>query len=155
MKDYMFLFFLGFVLGFCVAFWISRASKTISEQASSEEITVQWKNDHLKLTKENLINELKAQEIDFIDIVLAQAILETDYFKSYACTNNNNLFGLRKKDGGYMSFNHWTESVAAYKKYIQNYDSIPKNYYQYLIDKNYIEDPNYIKLLQQIVRVSY
>jgi flagellum-specific peptidoglycan hydrolase FlgJ len=93
---------------------------------------------------------LPIQELDFPEIVLAQALLETGYFKSACCTQKNNLFGMRSKSGGYMQFNHWTESVSAYKKYIQKYKQTPDDYYVYLVNMNYASDPNYINKLKQI-----
>lgn len=51
----------------------------------------------------------------------------------------------------FMSFDHWTNAVAAYKKFIQKYDPPPKDYYKYLQDLGYAEDPNYIIKLKQIV----
>ena len=98
------------------------------------------------------MNELKAQDIQFPEIVAAQAKLETGNFKSYACINRNNLFGLRKKDSTYMSFEHWTECVTAYKKYIQKWKQPPNDYYKYLDDLGYAEDESYTTKLKQMVK---
>ena len=111
-----------------------------------------WRCDHFALNKENVYRELLIQKVDFPKIVLAQAILETGNFKSYGCLTRNNLFGLRKKDGDYMSFEHWTFSVAAYKMYIQRYSHPPRNYYEYLNKLGYAEDSTYIQKVKQIVR---
>lgn len=104
-----------------------------------------------KPPQEGLMEALVYYEVDHPEIVYAQAILETGNFKSYGCLTRNNLFGIRKKDGDYMSFGHWTFSVAAYKMYIQKYSHPPNDYYQYLQDLGYAEDPNYIPKLKQIV----
>lgn len=54
------------------------------------------------------------------EIVVAQSILETGWYKSINCLDNNNLFGLyNSKKKKYFKFNHWTESVKAYKNMIQ------------------------------------
>lgn len=98
------------------------------------------------------MNELKAQDVQFPEIVAAQALLETGNFKSYSCINRNNLFGLRKKDGTYMSFEHWTECVAAYKKYIQKWKQPPSDYYKYLDNLGYAEDTSYTIKLKQMVK---
>lgn len=123
------------------------------EELNEEEIvSVKWRQDHFKLSEENLYNELVAQGVDFPEIVTAQAILETGHFKSYACLQQNNLFGLRDNKGKYMSFLHWTDAVAAYKKYIQRYNHpVPEDYYVYLQELGYAEDPQYINKLKQIV----
>ena len=98
------------------------------------------------------MNELKAQDVQFPEIVAAQALLETGNFKSCACINGNNLFGLRKKDSTYMSFEHWTDCVAAYKKYIQKWKQPPNDYYKYLDDLGYAEDTSYTTKLKQMVK---
>lgn len=119
---------------------------------NKDSISVQWRQNHFLLSEENLYNELIAQGVDFPEIVTAQAILETGYFKSYACLQQNNLFGLRNNKGNYMSFPHWTDAVAAYKKYIQRYNHpVPEDYYAYLQELGYAEDPQYIDKLKQIV----
>lgn len=128
-------------------------SEVEPEELNEEEIvSVKWRQDHFKLSEENLYNELVAQGVDFPEIVTAQAILETGHFKSYACLQQNNLFGLRDNKGKYMSFPHWTDAVAAYKKYIQRYNHpVPEDYYAYLQELGYAEDPQYINKLKQIV----
>lgn len=115
-------------------------------------VDVTWRQNHFLLSKENLMNELKAQDVQFPEIVVAQALLETGNFKSYSCTNRNNLFGLRKRDGTYMSFEHWTDCVAAYKKYIQKGKQLPDDYYRYLDDLGYAEDTSYTTKLKQMVK---
>lgn len=138
-----------------VAFFINvysdnKKENTIIEKEDS--VSVQWRQNHFLLSEENLYNELVAQGVDFPEIVTAQALLETGYFKSYACLQQNNLFGLRDNKGKYMSFPHWTDAVAAYKKYIQRYNHpVPEDYYAYLQELGYAEDPQYIDKLKQIV----
>lgn len=127
--------------------------KEYTESSKIEVVPdIVWRCDHFALNEENVYRELLIQKVDFPEIVLAQAILETGNFKSYGCLARNNLFGLRKKDGNYMSFGHWTFSVAAYKMYIQKYSHPPNDYYQYLQDLGYAEDPEYITKLKQIVK---
>jgi uncharacterized FlgJ-related protein len=58
------------------------------------------------------------------DIVLAQAILETGWFKSENCIKNNNLFGMRRAYSrvttsdttinGYAHYANWNLSVVDY-----------------------------------------
>ena len=137
----------------CVHIHYIEKYETELEELNEEEIvSVKWRQDHFKLSEENLYNELVAQGVDFPEIVTAQAILETGHFKSYACLQQNNLFGLRDNKGKYMSFPHWTDAVAAYKKYIQRYNHpVPEDYYAYLQELGYAEDPQYIDKLKQIV----
>lgn len=138
-----------------VAFFINVYSDNKKEDIIVEKedsVSVQWRQNHFLLSEENLYNELVAQGVDFPEIVTAQAILETGHFKSYACLQQNNLFGLRDNKGTYMSFPHWTDAVAAYKKYIQRYNHpVPEDYYAYLQELGYAEDPQYIDKLKQLV----
>lgn len=90
------------------------------------------------------------------DIVVAQSILETGYYKSNICKNYNNLFGLYnsyKKD--YFKFDYWWESVEAYKTKVQyklGKDSCSREeYYKFLEELPYATDPNYIFKLKKLV----
>ena len=138
-----------------VAFFINKCRDEKVDNIKIENkdsVSVQWRQNHFLLSEENLYNELVAQGVDFPEIVTAQAILETGHFKSYACLQQNNLFGLRDNKGKYMSFPHCTDAVAAYKKYIQRYNHpVPEDYYAYLQELGYAEDPQYIDKLKQIV----
>lgn len=140
----------GIAIGAVCVLWVQAMGRE-AEKAEGEVASVKWRQNHFMLSEENLYNELVAQGVDFPEIVQAQAILETGHFKSYACLQQNNLFGLRNSDGTYMSFDHWTNAVAAYKKFIQKYDPPPNDYYKYLQDLGYAEGPNYIIKLKQIV----
>lgn len=85
-------------------------------------------------------------------IVLAQAKLETGDYKSYQCLVNNNLFGLfNSKTGNYFKFNHWTESIEAYKKYIEYKRRPNENYYDFLNRIGYAEDTAYVNKLKFII----
>lgn len=87
-------------------------------------------------------------ELEHIDIVITQAILETGYFRSKICKKYNNLFGLynsSKRD--YYKFNHWSESVQAYKDLIQ-YRYSEGDYYHWLNSIGYATDTHYINKLK-------
>ena len=95
------------------------------------------------LTIPNLYQKIIRNGIRHPKIVLAQAILETGWFRSPLCRNRHNLFGLTNpKNGKYYEFNHWTESVRAY------YTKVKYRYSQ----KKQINssDVDYLKWLQQI-----
>lgn len=95
---------------------------------------------------------LECYEIKCADVVYAQAILETGHFKSAVCLNHNNLFGLyNSKKKEYYKFNHWSESVVAYKKWIQNKYKPPEDYYSFLHRIHYASDPQYTHKLKKIV----
>lgn len=102
--------------------------------------------------KEGLEEALSYYGLKHKDIVYAQAILETGHFKSKVCLNYNNLFGLYDtKNKDYYKFNHWTESVVAYKKWVQKKYQPPDNYYAFLEEINYASDKEYISTLKSIV----
>lgn len=149
---YIITFFIGMLIGMASIWHYYTVSEVLEEEKESEDICVKWRTEHFKLSKENLYSELVAQEIDYPEIVLAQALLETDNFKSYSCKVRNNLFGLMRKDGIYMEFDHWTNSVHAYKKYIQKYKEVPNDYYKYLNDLGYVKDSIYIIRVKEIIK---
>lgn len=102
------------------------------------------------LTIPNLDQEIIRNGIRYPKIVLAQAILETGWFRSPLCRNRHNLFGLTNpQTGKYYEFNHWTESVRAYYTKVQ-YKYKGGNYLLWLRDVGYAEDPRYIR---EVIRV--
>lgn len=102
--------------------------------------------------EEGLMEALKYYGVKHPEIVYAQAVLETGNFKSNLCLNKNNLFGLyNSKAKRYYRFNHWSESIESYVNDIQDRYRPPNNYYKFLSDIGYAEDPNYIKKIKKIV----
>ena len=102
---------------------------------------------------DDLMAVLEYYNVIHKNIVYAQAILETGHFRSKVCREYNNLFGLynsRSKD--YYKFNHWSESVVAYLNYIQYRYKPPDDYYKFLEEIGYAEDPQYITKLKNIVK---
>lgn len=105
-----------------------------------------------KSPEDGLMEALEYYGVQHPKIVYAQAVLETGHFKSDLCLNGNNLFGLynsRKKE--YYRFDHWTESVEAYINFIQYKYKPPNDYYRFLDNIGYAEDPHYINKLKRIV----
>lgn len=104
------------------------------------------------LTIPNLYQEIIRNGIRHPKIVLAQAILETGWFRSPLCRNRHNLFGLTNpKTGKYYEFNHWTESVRAYYTKVQ-YKYKGGNYLLWLHKIGYAEDPRYVCSVIRILR---
>ena len=105
-----------------------------------------------ELTIPNLIAEIRKNNIKHPKIVLAQAILETGWFKSSVCRNKHNLFGLTNpRTGKYYEFNHWTESVKAYYTKVQ-YRYKGGNYLIWLRDIGYAEDKGYIRAIIKVLK---
>ena len=111
------------------------------------------KQSHLpELTIPNLYQEIIRNGIQHPWIVLAQAILETGWFRSPLCRNRHNLFGLTNpKTGKYYEFNHWTESVSAYYTKVQ-YKYKGGNYLLWLRDIGYAEDPRYVREMIKVLK---
>lgn len=105
-----------------------------------------------ELTIPNLLAEIKRNGIRHPKIVLAQAILETGWFRSSVCRNKHNLFGLTNpRTKTYYEFNHWTESVRAYYTKVQ-YRYKGGNYLLWLRDIGYAEDPGYIHAIIKVLK---
>lgn len=103
------------------------------------------------LTIPNLYQEIIRNGIRHPKIVLAQAILETGWFRSPLCRNRHNLFGLTNpRTGKYYEFNHWTESVRAYYTKVQN-KYTGGNYLLWLHKIGYAEDPRYVREVMKVV----
>lgn len=144
MKYFFTILFIGIVVS---AYIISRLDNT-------EPLPIKLEQPEFFLedipTKELVKEACEYYNIKHSDIVVSQAILETGHFKSENCIKGNNLFGLyNSKKKEFFKFNHWTESVKAYRDMIQ-YRYTEGDYYQWLEKIGYAEDPLYVKKLINI-----
>ena len=106
-----------------------------------------------KSPQDGLMEALEYYRVKHPQIVYAQAVLETGNFKSGLCVRNNNLFGLyNSKKNRYYTFNHWTESIVAYLNYVQYKYKPPNDYYEFLQDMGYAEDPDYTNKVKEICK---
>lgn len=104
------------------------------------------------LSIEALYQEILKNNIQHPKIVLAQAILETGWFKSSVCRNKGNLFGLTNpKTKTYYEFDDWRDSVKAYYTKVQ-YRYKGGNYLMWLKKIGYAEDPKYVSSLIKILK---
>ena len=127
-----------------------KASLNTELQKNVDDIT-KAENNLPELTIPNLYKEIIRNGILHPKIVLAQAILETGWFRSSVCLNKHNLFGLTNpRTGKYYEFNHWTESVRAYYTKVQ-YKYKGGNYLLWLDEIGYAEDPYYIKAVIKVI----
>ena len=128
-----------------------KASLKTELQKKTDDITKSG-NNLPELTIPNLYKEIIRNGILYPKIVLAQAILETGWFRSSVCRNKHNLFGLTNpRTGKYYEFNHWTESVRAYYTKVQ-YKYKGGNYLLWLDEIGYAEDPKYIIAVENVMR---
>lgn len=124
--------------------------KTEQQQKKTDDIT-KSENNLPELTIPNLYKEIIRNGILYPKIVLAQAILETGWFRSSVCRNKHNLFGLTNpRTGKYYEFNHWTESVQAYYTKVQ-YKYKGGNYLLWLDEIGYSGNSNYIKTIIKVL----
>ena len=124
---------------------------SLKTELKTDDIT-KSENNLPELTIPNLYKEIIRNGILYPKIVLAQAILETGWFRSSVCRNKHNLFGLTNpRTGKYYEFNHWTESVQAYYTKVQ-YKYNGGNYLLWLEDIGYAEDSRYIICLCNVLK---
>ena len=129
-----------------------KASLKREHQKNVDDI-IKSENQLPALTIPNLYKEIIRNGILYPKIVLAQAILETGWFRSSVCRNKHNLFGLTNpRTGKYYEFNHWTESVRAYYTKVQ-YKYKGGNYLLWLDEIGYAEDPKYIIQLNKVFQM--
>lgn len=113
----------------------------------------------------SLYNEILEQQIEFPDIVFAQAILESGSFTSRVFKHNKNLFGMRlpkKRETtaigqkyGYAVYDFWQDSVedyGYYQKYLIKNKKMTRSQYLAYIDKRYSESTGYVKKLHRIIK---
>lgn len=122
----------------------------LSEVKVEKNIETKVSIKSLPFTLENLDYVLQEYNVLHRDIVIKQYILETGWGKSYNFRERNNLFGLyNSRKHQYFEFDHWTESVIAYRDLVQ-FKFEDGDYYKFLKDLPYAMDKNYIKKLKQI-----
>ena len=134
-------------------------NKTSPKMEPTKEVWTEYKTLPA-LTIPNLYQEIIRNDIKHPKIVLAQAILETGWFRSPFCRNRHNLFGLTNpKTGKYYEFNHWMESLRAYYTKVQyrysqknRINSSDVDYLKWLRDIGYAEDPRYVRELIKVMQ---
>jgi hypothetical protein len=119
--------------------------------------------EHNKFSEEKLTEMIKSLHFNFPYIVYAQALLESNHFKSKIFLENNNILGMREAtmrinlakgtQNNYACYNSWSESVYDYALYSATYLSslhTEEDYYNYL-SHSYAEDTSYIRKLKIII----
>jgi flagellum-specific peptidoglycan hydrolase FlgJ len=152
-------FFIGFMVG-AIAMGIMLSisefkSTEIEKSVEPDSVCIVLEQPEFFLadtpTVELVLQACEYYDVQHADIVVSQAILETGHFRSKLCLEYNNLFGLYNSyKHEFFKFNHWTESVKAYKDKIQNRYNDEPDYYKWLDDLGYAEDPMYINKVQTI-----
>ena len=103
-------------------------------------------------TVDSVYQELIKQGIKSPEIVLAQSIEETGWYKCINCSlSKNNIFGFWYKKK-YLTFNSWQDCIAYYKRWQDRHyiEKDHKTYYDYLTWKGYATNPKYINNIKKI-----
>lgn len=100
-------------------------------------------------SENNLIEFMMLIEIQYPEIVLAQAKLESGNFTSERFKKYNALFGFQTSDTNIIKYKSWKESVIHYKAWQMKRLKSNENYYDFLIRIKYASDSNYINKLKQ------
>jgi flagellum-specific peptidoglycan hydrolase FlgJ len=126
-------------------------------------------DNKIELTKDSIIVDcnyyFQKHRVRFSHIVYAQAILESNNFKSNLCKNNNNIFGMKVPAqrftfcinpfdyGNYSKYESIEYCILDYKAWqMQNaYNIYTEEGYFNLLSNIYAEDKNYINKLKQII----
>ena len=133
--------------------------------ASKHQEPVSPKQDSVSM--DNLIYTVWSLPFKYKKIIVAQAVLETGWFKSKNFVVNNNLFGMKKPNtrvttsdsanNGYAHYNNWRHSVIDYYLLQSTTESIypthsEHEYYRYL-DRIYSEvGSSYSSQLKDIIK---
>lgn len=156
-----FYLLIGLIVGFLIGTWMyyQPVKTDIQIQTQPIEKVKTFDGDSIKgkpnkqvvaLNDANLMKELIRQKVKHPEIVLAQAKLETGFYTSDVCRKNNNLFGLRHKNG-YYKFKTWQQSVTAYRDYVQYKWDGKTDYLVWLDRIGYASAPDYTELVQSLI----
>jgi flagellum-specific peptidoglycan hydrolase FlgJ len=122
------------------------------------QINTQTRN---QFSESSMINLAKSLGVKYIDIMVAQARIETGWYTSKIFIHNNNLFGMKLperrlttaigSDRGHAQYISWQQSVADYKLWQSKVLIKNKSRRKYLsyIGRTYAEDSNYINLIKK------
>lgn len=123
----------------------------------------------LPFSVESFIIYLTLLNVDHKEIMIRQAILETDHFNSNIFKQNYNLFGMNmpkirtttaiEERNGFAAYNHWTSSIDDYIILQHQWKilrpEIYQNGYEVIRLASYAENPYYIRLLKLIKICNY
>jgi len=130
---------------------VNSALNELHQQQKEEADMLKLASEVFIDPSEDLMEALKFYNIMFPELVYSQAVLETGHFQSKVCKEYNNLFGLyNSAKGDYCHYDHWVESVIAYKRFIERKFTSEKAYLQFLEKLPYSTANNYIEVLKKI-----
>ena len=138
--------------------------KKVNKDTEAEVMVILAKQNEFNVEK--FTKKIKELNFNFPYIVYAQAILETDNFKSKLFIENHNLFSMKEavkrintaKGTQYQHayYDNWVESIYDYAMYSSTYLSELKtesDYFDYL-GQHYAEDREYVNKLKRIIETE-
>lgn len=145
------LFFAGFIVGLKVPkpSLIAQTDTTITD---------------IHIPKYNVCGFIRQIGIEHPDVVYAQAVLGSGYFKSKLYLNHNNIFAMKEAkkrptlqvgttDSGYGVYARWEDAVIDYYLWQLKYaQSLTKAEYLDTIGRIYAEDRQYIQKIKTILK---
>ena len=109
----------------CRTFKYTHKSNNNNNNKIEQQINIKESFDYMSIPTSELNDTIllkylrEETTIEEYMIVLAQSVLETGWFTSSICLNKNNILGLYDSSKNtYYAFEHWTDSIKAYKKWI-------------------------------------
>jgi len=152
---------MGIVLAIIILFIVGHQKYT---SKVSVKINDTLSNHEQKFSEEAVISLLRECNVKYPYIVLAQAKLESDNFKSKMFKENNNMFGMRKakqrvtssesEKKGYAYYRNWIDGVYDYCMWQQNMTYNVSNESEYFakLEEKYAEDVNYVSKIKEIIK---
>lgn len=129
-----------------------------------EKIPIILRENDEEFSEENLKEEIKRLDFKYPDIIYAQAVLETNNFKSSIFKVQNNLFGMKEsftrpstgitcKNKQHVSYVNWKESVMDRAIWDAGVILKVKSEAEYLqvLGEIYAEDDLYVSKLKKLL----
>lgn len=159
-RKYIGMIILSFILVFILSSFIFKKAKEVIVVEAEKEIILK-RDDNF--TKEKFLKEIKKYSFKYPDIIIAQALVESSYFKSPVFIENNNMFGMREakvritiSKGSNLKhayYENWRDCVVDRALYEARYLSklSREEYFKYL-DNTYAEGSGYSDLLKRVIK---
>ena len=124
---------------------------------------LQYDSINNPVSDEILYNYLKTMRVPHADIIVAQALLESQDFSSTLFKRQNNFLGMKiprqristtgQGKGEYKDYANWQECATDYIFWMQHHQAhkLKRDEYFKLLGKIYAEDPEYVEKLKGII----
>lgn len=154
------------LISFCMGFRYTKEIKVPHTVVEVKEIPVTIYADNKKdeFSEKKLRKYLKELNVKYIDVVVAQAKLESNDFQSNIFKQNHNLFGMKlavarsstshSEFSSHAVYKSWRESVLDYAMFQNTIIHKCKTVKQYkaYIQRNYSHTSTYMQRVEKIIR---